>query len=498
MTFSQLKTQVLAQDWYLQAGAAKRLYISYPVYACASFTMFGRPIAPHYDVNFIMQPAFMDDFITKDCMRQIAEYYYQRERTEARFLTKLLAYWHQERVRPFLKFNERLERENLAALSASRLSKLLAEYSTVYRRLWQEAIFLDAYDYYGEIMFKQVQKRAARRLPVQELEILLAPPRASFLQQERLAVLTVAEKYRHRINYQLTAEFIRDIKKLSRRFHWLANDLAGAEYLGPEYYGERVKELVSQPSKLRSEQRMRRVLGSLSVRQQRIIKKYAVAREVTRLGTYLARLGNFRDERKTYNQMANSRLSSLAAELARRYQLTASQAEQLFFWELLKLPRQPAAWRSLARRREKQSAFYRVNGPGRQQEFFGRGVTSLGRQLKNRSATQNGLSGQPAYRGLVRGIARIIKDKNDFKKLRAGEILVAPNTRPEYVPIMKIAGAIISEEGGITCHAAITSRELRVPCVVGVQGVTAVLRDGDQVEVDVQTGRINLLKKHDI
>jgi pyruvate,water dikinase len=103
------------------------------------------------------------------------------------------------------------------------------------------------------------------------------------------------------------------------------------------------------------------------------------------------------------------------------------------------------------------------------------------------------MTGMSAYRGNVKGVVRIIKDKREFHKMRKGDILIAPNTRPEFVPIMKMAGAIVTEEGGITCHAAIVSRELKIPCIVGVQGITSNLKDGDNIEVDAVNGVIKKL-----
>jgi phosphohistidine swiveling domain-containing protein len=74
-----------------------------------------------------------------------------------------------------------------------------------------------------------------------------------------------------------------------------------------------------------------------------------------------------------------------------------------------------------------------------------------------------------------------------------GSILVAPMTAPEYLPAMKRACAIVTDEGGITCHAAIVSRELQIPCVIGVKIATRVLQDGDEVEVDAEKGIVRLL-----
>ena len=68
-------------------------------------------------------------------------------------------------------------------------------------------------------------------------------------------------------------------------------------------------------------------------------------------------------------------------------------------------------------------------------------------------------------------------------------------TRPEFVPLMKRASAIVTDEGGITCHAAIVSRELNIPCIIGTKIVTKVLKDGDEVEVDADNGVVKIIKK---
>lgn len=105
------------------------------------------------------------------------------------------------------------------------------------------------------------------------------------------------------------------------------------------------------------------------------------------------------------------------------------------------------------------------------------------------------IKGQLAYRGNVKGKVRVIFDIKDSGKLQPGEILVTRMTDPSYVPIMKIAGAIITDVGGITCHAAIVSRELKIPCIVGTKIATKVLKDGDEIEVDANQGIVRILNK---
>jgi pyruvate,water dikinase len=94
----------------------------------------------------------------------------------------------------------------------------------------------------------------------------------------------------------------------------------------------------------------------------------------------------------------------------------------------------------------------------------------------------------------VQGTVRVIFDPRDNKGFKNGDILVTSMTRPEFVPLMKLAGAVVTNEGGITCHAAIVSRELKIPCIIGTKIATQVLKDGDLVEVDADKGIVTIVK----
>ncbi len=98
------------------------------------------------------------------------------------------------------------------------------------------------------------------------------------------------------------------------------------------------------------------------------------------------------------------------------------------------------------------------------------------------------LSGSIASSGRATGTAKIILGRDDFEKIKKGDILVASMTTPQMVAIMKKAAAFVTDEGGITCHAAIISRELKKPCIIGTKVATRVLKDGDRVEVDATKG----------
>lgn len=111
---------------------------------------------------------------------------------------------------------------------------------------------------------------------------------------------------------------------------------------------------------------------------------------------------------------------------------------------------------------------------------------------KNLSATLE-FKGKVAYKGKVQGRARLILLSKHISTMKKGEVLVTEMTSPDYLPAIKKAAAIVTDEGGVTCHAAIVSRELGIPCVVGTKIATQVLKSGDFIEVDANKGIIRKL-----
>jgi len=100
------------------------------------------------------------------------------------------------------------------------------------------------------------------------------------------------------------------------------------------------------------------------------------------------------------------------------------------------------------------------------------------------------VTGLGASPGVAHGKVRVLRKPDEGSRLVAGEVLVAPMTSPDWVPTIRRAAALVTDSGGMTSHAAIVSRELRIPCVVGTRTATTTLRDGDEITVDGARGRV--------
>ncbi|MBR9706472.1 hypothetical protein GOV14_05530 [Candidatus Pacearchaeota archaeon] len=115
--------------------------------------------------------------------------------------------------------------------------------------------------------------------------------------------------------------------------------------------------------------------------------------------------------------------------------------------------------------------------------------------LKQEAKTQKELKGQTAYAGKVKGKVKLVFGPQHNDKVKEGDILVSIVTSPQLLPAMKRAKAFVTDIGGVTCHAAIVSREMKKPCIVGTKTATQVLHDGDLVEVDADKGVVRIIKK---
>ena len=100
------------------------------------------------------------------------------------------------------------------------------------------------------------------------------------------------------------------------------------------------------------------------------------------------------------------------------------------------------------------------------------------------------LEGLAASPGIITGIVKVVPSIDDIIKVNKGDLLVTKMTSPSWVPVMKKASGIITDEGGRTCHAAIVSRELGIPCVVGTQRGTLELKDGQVITIDGTNGMV--------
>lgn len=494
MNIIQAKDKLDKIDWYNQGAAVKPLYISYPIWSCFSMRMFGKIIPVKYNIYINIRADFMDNYISFESLQKVANFYLNKQKKDNNFIKKFEKNWKDKYVKKYLRCHKFLLDSDFKKLSNNEIDSYFKEYSKLYLAVWDEVIFLDGFDFAGEKILEYELNREGKEIDNNEIEILTTPSRLSFIQRKNLEILSFLEK--NKIGGIIKDENLTKISKLlSGKYYWLHNDYSQVEFLDKKFFRAEIMSWQKNKEKIYETKNLKRNLSVIKQRKKEISAKYNLSGRFLNITEFFGVLANLRDERKAYNQLSGNVLEKFVWEFSKRNLIKKETVENLFFWEIqdaFNLEREKI---KLAVKREKGGGFYFFNAPGKFEScFLGKSGQELNNFLKNKISLRKELKGKPAFKGKTVGLVRIIKTKNDFSKMKAGDILVAPNTRPEYVPIMRIAGGIVTDEGGITSHAAIISRELGIPCIVGVQGATTILKDGVKILVDADKGIIKTIE----
>jgi phosphoenolpyruvate synthase/pyruvate phosphate dikinase len=259
------------------------------------------------------------------------------------------------------------------------------------------------------------------------------------------------------------------IKVYITKWGWMRNSYAGRKKMTrDEIAGE-----ANAVSRMKLEARINTRDKDYWIKELKLPEKLV---ERFRILTFVT---DWQDERKKYILQAVDRLETLLEELSHRTEIPINDLRYGLppdFDELL-----PRRAKELAKRR---AGVCVVAVPEETIILTGSDYkTAVAVLTKGHSHEGDELRGLVASLGTVRGPVKVCVTLESLEKVEEGDILVASMTRPEYLPAMKKAAAFVTDEGGITCHAAIVAREMGKPCVIGTKVATKVLKDGDLVEV---------------
>lgn len=319
--------------------------------------------------------------------------------------------------------------------------------------------------YLEEEIAKYVPERGER---AKALEILTAPEELSFTQQEEIDLAAAS-----------------DIKAHQQKYFWLRNNYAGEVESLIEFFAERKKGL-SSDLRVKAERR----LDDLKQNKQRLVEKYHLPRRIVEIADAIWEAMVWQDERKKHIYRSMHYLEMILEEVARRTDIELEVLKDALCDEVLQVLKGENVLEELKGRRQGFGAEFgggKLNklSVERVNEYWGLYVEKYS---GHRADEVRGVVASSGRGGVVKGRVRIIKEPSESELFRQGEILVASMTSPEYVFAMRKAAAVVTDSGGLTSHAAIVSRELKIPCLVNTKVATKAFKNGDLVEVDAEKG----------
>lgn len=381
---------------------------------------------------------------------------------------------------------ERVRQNNLKQLSSS---ELIQRYEDLDKMLLPARGLLDtevdAFDIGFENVLINALRRATKLNGIQLADLykrISQPLFQSYLIQQEKEIIRVA------LQYKVSD---RDVVGIYRKFWWTS---MGWENIVPHsraYFTRTIKQY-HKLGRRELESRLcsiRRQSGVIRRNRKKLIKQYELGSDVLHLLHVIDRYTLLHDRRKEGQAKSMYAYYLLTKEVARRLKLKIGDLEWLWHREAKNLLCGRGLDTSIIVQRKKAVAAL-VSKQGIKKWDGQDALAVYKRELKQTKENINQFSGWGVTSGKIRGVARICQGVAEaLRKIKTKrDVLVCSMTVPDYMLAIKRAGAIVTNEGGITCHAAIISRELNIPCVVGTKIATKVLQDGDMVEVDANHG----------
>ena len=418
-------------------------------------------------VGFNESPAF---FICKDAWvriytlekkyQEIVDYVFKKISKDRNHVYKIRKIFD-KKADEFLSFIEDIKRINLKKLSNKNLIEIKDKYARFYHQTAP----------YGEPLPYFLKEK---KISDKEFQILLTPLYQSFLNREAYDLLKIKKE---------------GVKEHAEKYKWLLFDYASL-VVSERFFLKRLKEFLKKPPQKIDYDALKR-------KKEEIIRKYKIKNPYKYYLFILEDLFYLMDKKKEVLTKCHFYITPLYKEAGSRLGMGLNDI-RFFVWEEIKnalLDKKKINSKTAGERR-KSSAVKYVNGNPvwlnpKQTRIF---LSEIEKDEKSLLESPE-VKGISASFGIIEGRICYLKSAKENGRMKKGQVLLVSNTTPDFMPAIQKAKAIVTNEGGITCHAAVISRELGIPCIVGTKIATKVLKDGDWVEVDANKGIIKILKK---
>lgn len=500
MTLQKLLKIIKKHTWWSEEAPAAYQFIMYPLHC---FIEQAKYFHPKYATIGIWM--LKDDFFYEETSREeryeIYKYVFKKVKKDKDYLKKQKNAGDKNLV--FIDINKQFEK-NKSKLTNKEIWKSYEKFMLKHYTEWLrrgpaaiECADVFAEEYLPSLIKKELKESETKNLN-EILIILTAPPHLSFMEKERILFLEACLAKKEK-----SKKFNSLIKKLVKNFFWARNTFLDMPVLNEndflrdikkEIKEKSYKEIKNELSNLKSKPaRLRRKKTSL-------YKKYNFSKDLKLHFYIMEQLGDWIDYRKEHMLQANHYINTYCEEIAKRFKQDLWKIKYYLPWEFkdILLRNKKVPTNILKKRREFSVYVVEKEKPSswraKYTVFYGNDAKRIFNAIFSTFTTDE-IKGQVANAPIkkIKGEVQIIL--NTYKqKFEKGKILVTTMTRPDFVTIMRKAKAIITDEGGITCHAAIVSRELNIPCLIGTKVASKILKDGNTIELDLEKGIVKILK----
>jgi len=388
---------------------------------------------------------------------------------------------------------------DFSELTDDELFCLYNEYDALYLKWWGYTQIAELISYGGEDLLK---KKLSPEQFKKHFGLLVTPTKKSYTNIEEEEIFEIVKLAKiegiDSRNVQIK------LKQHANEYYWLQNNFDATKRLTTEYFENIIKEQLNvNVDKFKSDNELR--LEKVKQEKQEIMHELNFDETLKQVTWLLDDFCFLQDQRKSIDMRCNGITDKFCKDVARRTEIefeilsfaVPDQIRELLSGNIGTTD----AIQNLVNDLEEQKEYTVIifNEANSKYELYrGEKAVEKEKEILGEAANpklQTEIEGMCASTGRYTGKVKVLLGSKEADKFNKGDILVTTMTSPDFIAIMKKAGAIITDEGGITSHAAIVSRELGIPCIIGTKIATRSLKDGDIVDVKANHGLVHVLER---
>ncbi len=453
-----------------------------------------------------------DWYILRDDIKKVSEAVMDTARKNPDISAYFIKLWQPDQELFYRKCAE-IEKINFGELSNEELITLHDEFVEITLNRNSSSSIIDGFALGTDELLAEKIKKAYESTKLEMkfeevFSILTAPLHSSFITEAELGLLELAAQIGERglKNVFLDGDVqgikvkLKDNGMLAlledhqRKFFWLMNNYISNYVLDVDYFIAELKRLFEINVNIKEEIEKIKITPELNRKKKGgLFERLKLNNELKTLIKISEDFTYWQDERKKATLWTTHYLGLILKEIGNRAGISLDDLKYAT-WEEVSIIFKEKLDSNELRARKKNCVYYCDK----------EGIEILHsaevEEVEELVLGKKDLSDIDDFRGLTAslgkavGKARIIRSATEIGRVEKGDILVAVMTRTDYVPAMKKAAAIVTDEGGVTCHAAIISRELGIPCIIGTKIATKVLKEGQLVEVNANHGWVKIIK----
>lgn len=494
---------IKSQKWYRQQTEGTPYFIYLPCRGVVDYFKNKKEIIWYCSLDEAR------GYLDQNYIRQLAEKHLATEKRRPGFSKKLYVGFRRDIQDKDQGLFQAINGADLQKIGNQRLLAFNRSLGRQAYAMWLK-FFMDIFDVDAESLIERELIKEKKILTAEEKNILTTSTQPLVNQEQELELLKIVKLVKddpdcvyllnriqsadniHRL--MLHPRLLRSLEAYIKKYHWIRNSWAHVNSLSVFDVVDQIKPIVAGSRDINAEIRqLENYSPELTKRKKMISQKHHLSNWLVRMFEMFGFLAFWRDMRKAQMQQLHYYLQLVGTEIARRSQLS---------WDKIKFC-DPLSIRTIPVKPPILARCYKLHRDSRLMYWDGRATRHFDSATSKKlvavlestfSTEMTEIRGLIACPGKVKGEVVVINKKSEFSKMLPGKILVTTMTRPDFLPLMRQAAAVVTDEGGITSHAAIVSRELKIPCIIGTQVGTKVLKDGYQVEVNANHGVVLVLE----